>query len=1202
MAGPTKAGGRIGYGLRSVVRHSVATLLATTALGIVTAHAVDGTWVGGTSEWTDGANWTSTPTVPDGIATFSTSADTNIASSGVVNIGSVIFTASPDAPAYTITTSDIFLVNGAGISNNSTNTQTFNVGSTMAFTNSSSASGGTNVVTFSVGGGSAMIFNDTSTAGTAIITNNGDVEFNGSSNAGTATITNTAVMNFNDSSSAGGSAITNSATGFLAFISNATAGTASISNDGSLSFNGSSTAGSSTITTNNFATTNFTGTATGGNARFITNAGGTFDMSGLTSTGMTAGSIEGAGNYVLGANTLTTGSLNTSTQVDGVISGTGGGLTKVGTGTMTLTGTNTYTGATTISAGTLAISGFGSIASSSVVTVDATLDISASSVPFNLITTLASGFSGVVNMGGNGLVIANGSTEFAGVIQGTGGLEVLGGTQTLSGVNTYSNATQIDAGATLALKGGGSIASSLFIAFSGAGATFDISQTTSGASVTQLFTFGTNGVVALGSKTLTITGNSGTAFGGVIQDGGIGGGAAGNLAIASGAIQQLYGTNTYTGTTTIATGGELDLINSAGSDGSIATSSSVIANGILDISALSAGTSVKSLAGAGNVNLGANTLTITNGIGTFAGVIADGGAGGGLTLTGGTQTLSGANTYSGPTTVNGGTLVVDGSILSPTTVNTGGTLAGSGTVAGVAVNGGTLAPGSSTNPFAPLTVNGPLSFTAASTYLVQVSSSNAGLANVIGAATLGNATVSAMFASGTIKKQYTILSATGGFGGTTFNAAVVSNMPTINASLSYDTNNVFLNIGVNFTPGAGGLTVNQQNVANTLTNFFNSTGGIPAAFAALTPAGLTTASGELGTGIIQSAINADGQFLNLMLDPTVIGRSGGFAKAGSVAQFAESDDAAAYASMRLANAREREAYAMATKAPLLSSQPASRWSLWTAGYGGSAQVGGNAAIGSQDLTARAWGGAAGADYRISVDTLVGFALGGGGLNYSLANAMGSGSADMFQAGVYGRHNFGPAYVSAALAYGWHDVTTNRTVAPGGFDQLQGRFKADTFSARFEGGYRFATPWVGIAPYAAAQVTNFNLPNYSEVSLNGGGLFALNYASQSLTDTRSELGLRTDKSYAMQNGVLTLRGRAAWAHDYNPSRAVTALFQTLPGTSFVVNGARVDADSALVSASAEMKWLSGFSIAGTFDGEFSGNVTSYSGKGVFKYTW
>lgn len=1205
MAGPTKAGARIGYGLRSVVRGSLATLLATTALGVVAAHAVDGSWTGGSSDWTDPTNWTSNPSVPDGTAIFSTTGSTAVDNNnGVVTIGTIQFAGT--SQAYTFTIGNPFIINATGIVNSDTvNTQTFEVtaGNNLVFQNNSTASGGAGAVTITNDVGGSVNFIQNSTAGTASLANSGFVTFEDSASAGTAQITNTATgqIDFFTSASAGSATINNAAGGVVAFHNSTTAGTSTITNDGTLTFDGSATAGSASITTNNGGTTSFTGTATGGVAGFITNAGGTVDISGLSSAGMTAGSIAGAGDYVLGAKTLTTGGNNVSTQVDGVISGTGGGLTKVGTGTLTLTGTNTYTGATTISAGTLAISGFGSISTSSVVTVDATFDISASSVPFNAITTLAGSSSGVVNMGANGLVITNGSTEFAGVIQGTGGLEVFGGTQTLSGANTYGGPTQIDAGATLALKGSGSIASTLYVGFN-SGGTFDISQTTSGASVGGLFSLFL-GNVALGSKTLTIT--NGSVFAGVIQDGGIGGGTSGNLVIANGALQQLGGINTYTGTTTIDSGGELDLVSIGGGAGSIATSSRVIVNGTFDISSLlfSAGTSIKSLSGSGQVNLGTKTLNITAANDTFAGVIDDAAAGGGLALAGGTQTLTGANTYTGATTVNGGTLVVDGSILnSAATVNAGGTLAGSGAVASVVVNGGTLAPGSASNPFGPLTVNGPLTFTAASTYMVQVSSTNASLTNVTGAAAdLGGATVRANFASGMLQKKYTILNATGGLGGTTFNAAVVSNMPTVSATLSYDPNNVFLNVNVNFAQ-AGGLNVNQQNVANTLANFFNTTGGIPAAFAALSPAGLTTASGELGTGIIQSAINADGQFLNLMLDPTVVGRSGGFAKAGSVAQFAESDNAAAYASMRPATAREREAYAMATKAPLLSSQPSSRWSVWSAGYGGSAAVGGNAQVGSQDLTARAWGGAAGADYRLSVDTLVGFALGGGGLNYSLANALGSGSADMFQAGVYGRHNFGPAYVSAALAYGWHDVTTNRTVALAGVDQLQGRFKADTFSARFEGGYRFTTPLIGITPYAAAQVTNFNLPNYSEVSLNGGGLFALNYASQSLTDTRSELGLRTDKSYAMQNGVLTLRGRAAWAHDYNPSRAVTALFQTLPGTSFVVNGARVDADSALVSGSAEMKWLSGFSIAGTFDGEFSGNVTSYSGKGVFRYSW
>ena len=78
--------------------------------------------------------------------------------------------------------------------------------------------------------------------------------------------------------------------------------------------------------------------------------------------------------------------------------------------------------------------------------------------------------------------------------------------------------------------------------------------------------------------------------------------------------------------------------------------------------------------------------------------------------------------------------------------------------------------------------------------------------------------------------------------------------------------------------------------------------------------------------------------------------------------------------------------------------------------------------------------------------------------------------------------------------------------------------------------------------------------------------------------------------------------AAWAHDFNPERSITPTFQTLPGASFVVNGAAHAPDSALVTASAEMKWLNGFSLAGTFEGEFSNVTTSYAGKGVVRYAW
>ena len=106
----------------------------------------------------------------------------------------------------------------------------------------------------------------------------------------------------------------------------------------------------------------------------------------------------------------------------------------------------------------------------------------------------------------------------------------------------------------------------------------------------------------------------------------------------------------------------------------------------------------------------------------------------------------------------------------------------------------------------------------------------------------------------------------------------------------------------------------------------------------------------------------------------------------------------------------------------------------------------------------------------------------------------------------------------------------------------------------------------------------------------------------MTNTRSELGLRADRSIALQNAILTLRGRVAWAHDFNPDRNIGATFQTLPGASFVVNGARMASDSALTTASAEMKWMNGWSTAATFEGEFSPVTRSYAGKGVVRYSW
>ncbi|CAN5439487.1 autotransporter domain-containing protein [soil metagenome] len=558
-------------------------------------------------------------------------------------------------------------------------------------------------------------------------------------------------------------------------------------------------------------------------------------------------------------------------------------------------------------------------------------------------------------------------------------------------------------------------------------------------------------------------------------------------------------------------------------------------------------------------------------------------------------TLTGTSSFGGPVSVNGGTLAVNGDLTSvgSLTVNPGGALGGTGTVGSVAVNGGTLAPG---NSIGTLTVAGSLVFTAAATYLVEVSTTAADRTNVTGTATLGGAAVQTAFAPGNyVAKQYAILSATGGVSGS-FGAVTTNLSPNFGVSLSYDANDVYLNLVLNFAI-PGGLNTNQQNVGNALSNYFNANTNMPSVYGSLSAAGLSQASGESATGSQQATFNAMSQFMGVLTDPFVAGR-GEMVSPPGVSSYASGDAG------RGMSKSKRDAYAMMfNKAPVAQVYDP-RWSVWAAGFGGSQTTDGNAAVGSSNTTSSLAGVAVGADYFFSPDTVAGFALAGGGTSFNVGD-LGSGRSDLFQAGAFLRHRSGPAYISVALAYGFQDITTDRIVSIAGIDRLHAAFTANAYSGRIEGGSRVIAPWllnVGLTPYAAAQFTTFDLPGYAESVAAGSPTFALAYGAQSVTDSRSEVGIRSDKAFALADALLTLRGRLAWAHDYNPNRSIGATFQALPGASFVVSGAAQPRDSALTTASAELRWMNGWSTAATFEGEFADTVRSYAGKGTVRYSW
>lgn len=699
---------------------------------------------------------------------------------------------------------------------------------------------------------------------------------------------------------------------------------------------------------------------------------------------------------------------------------------------------------------------------------------------------------------------------------------------------------------------------------------------------------GGDGGAGITGSGMTVT-NTGTIAGGTAGAGGTG--PTAGTAGAGGVGIVATGNATIINGGLISGNGSRDAIDfSGGGNNLVLQAGGVITGNVVSTSGATNGGDTLTLGGSGAAIFDVSQLS---GTGQYQGFSSFAKIGSSI------WTLTGTSSFAGPVSINGGTLAVNGNIASASaiSVNAGGTLAGTGTVGTTTVaNGGILAPGSGVAG-TPLTVAGNLALASGAIYQIRTNPSTASFVNVTGTAALGGATVNAIYAPGSyVAKQYTILRATGGVSGT-FGTLANTNLPSsFKTDLSYDTTHAYLNISLDFVAPAGsGLNGNQRSVGNTLAGYFDRNGGIGMVYGGLTAAGLSQASGQPTTGGQQTTATAIGQFLGMLTDPFASQRQ---ASNGLGAPLGYADDEQTTRSA--ARGRATDAFAMFTKAP--APNATSPWSVWIQGFGGTQATDANAASGANSVNSRIAGTAVGANYMLSPATVVGFSLAGGGTTFSV-DQLGYGRSDLFQAAVYLRHTAGPAYLAAAAAYGWQDVSTDRIVTIAGADRLHAEFNTNTYAARLEGGYRFAVPLgVGLTPYAAAQSTTFDLPAYSEQALSGSNAFALAYAAKTYTDVRSELGLRTDKAFAQPDGTILLQGRLAWAHDFDPNRTALATFQGLPGASFVVNGAAAARDSALVTAGIERTWLTHWSAGATFEGEFSDVTRSYAGKGTLRYQW
>ena len=505
-----------------------------------------------------------------------------------------------------------------------------------------------------------------------------------------------------------------------------------------------------------------------------------------------------------------TNSLSDAAVMSGVISGSGGGLTVTGSGTLTLSGANTYTGVTTISGGILSVATIGNggvagnlgqstNAASRLVFDGGTLRYTAATASTNRGFTLNAGKTGTldVSAAGTALTMSGASSNTTGALTKAGD-----GTLILSGANLHTGATTISAG-TLQIGAGGT---------TGSLSTSSAITNNSALSFnrTDTLTQGTNFGTISGTGTLTQAG-SGTL---ILRSANT---YTGTTTISAGALnlQNATGLGTTAGGTTVASGAALQIQNNitVGAEALTLSGTGQSSTGaLLNVSGNNTYGGAITRAAATTVGSTAGTLTLSGAMtGNFAttftgagnitgsGVISGTGA---VTKSGaGTLSLTGSNTYSGATTLSAGTLDISGAagaLTATSGVNiSGGTLLLSGSAADRISNGASISLGGA--PDTKLQLSGAVTETLGSLTL----SSGSGFRVIDFGSTSGVLTLASLTAEIALDLQIWNWSGTTGTGGGTDQLIISSG--SLGGELSTSNISFYSDSGITLVSGAAGF-------------------------------------------------------------------------------------------------------------------------------------------------------------------------------------------------------------------------------------------------------------------------------------------------------------------------------------------------------------------------------------------------------------
>ena len=279
--------------------------------------------------------------------------------------------------------------------------------------------------------------------------------------------------------------------------------------------------------------------------------------------------------------------------------------------------------------------------------------------------------------------------------------------------------------------------------------------------------------------------------------------------------------------------------------------------------------------------------------------------------------------------------------------------------------------------------------------------------------------------------------------------------------------------------------------------------------------------------------------------------------------------------------------------------------VWVSASGAGANLRSDSALGAAALSTRSWGRAAGIEFATSPNILIGLAGGGSGSSFSVSERGSNGSVGGGQLGIYALARSDGAYASGAFAWGHYGVGTTRSVSAFGLTGTNtGSFDTSVLTSRIEAGYVAETMFANVTPFAALESSWLNLPSFVETPAAAGSpLLALNFSGKTATSVPTSLGLQLDRTAILENGwSVAPYFRAAWLHEWNTTRSISADLLAAPGGFFGVAGSPASRNAARLTGSVKLAQAERFALFADVTADLSGRGQAVAGNISVKLSW